>query len=504
MRTPRRRVAAIAVLAASSLVLGTVTAAAAPRGHANDSKQFRKAVSVPKIHRHLEAFQAIADEQGSRAAGTPGYEASAEYVEAALEEAGYSTYRQYFPFLYFEQLAPEVLTENSPTQRDIANHVMSASPSTPEGGVTADLVAPAVATGCTSDEWGGVDATEKIALVSRGTCSFLQKSQAAAAAGAGAAIIANNAAGDLNGTLGNDPTGAIPTTGITQAEGQALSTEMAGGPVNVTLELLTTVEERETFNVITETHNGKADDTIMLGGHLDGVLDGPGINDNGSGTATLLTVATELAKVKKHENRVRFAFWGAEESGLVGSTHYVNRLVTDQPEKLDKIATYLNFDMIGSPNYIISTYDADESTYEAPVAIPPGSIETEDVFTDYFDRIGQDVIDYEFSGRSDYQAFINNGVAAGGLSSGSDGIKTAEQAAMFGGTPGISYDPNYHSAQDDIDNVDLNALDIMSDAVAHASITLAKDASVLDPDGPNEPGRHRLSRVAPAQGTVAR
>ena len=504
MNTSRRRAAAIAVLAASSLVLGTVTAVAAPGGNPNSSKKMRKAVSVEKIHRHLEAFQAVADEHGNRAAGTPGYEASAEYVEGVLEDAGYSTHRQYFPFLYFEQLAPEVLTENSPTQRDITNHVMSASPSTAEGGVTADLVAPAAVTGCTPEEWGGVEATDKVALISRGTCSFLQKSQAAAAAGVDAAIIYNNADGDLNGTLGNDPTGAIPTTGVTQADGEALAGEMAGGPVNVTLELLTTVEQRETFNVITETHHGSPDHTVMLGGHLDGVHDGAGINDNGSGTATLLTVATELAKVNKHRNRVRFAFWGAEESGLVGSTHYVNRLVADQPEKLDKIATYLNFDMIGSPNYIISTYDADESTYEAPVDIPPGSIETEDVFTDYFAKVGQDVVDYEFSGRSDYQAFINNGVAAGGLSSGSDGIKTAEQAALFGGTPGISYDPNYHSAQDDIDNVDLTALDIMSDAIAHATITLAKDASVLEPDGNDQRRRHVRTKVAPAPGTIAR
>jgi Zn-dependent M28 family amino/carboxypeptidase len=498
---PRTRLA-LGAVTATALALGTVTAATASGPDPRSTESFRDAVSIQKISTHLEAFQAIADEHGDRAAGTPGYEASADYVEGVLADAGYQTRRQQFPFLYFELLEPEELTVNSGADLTLDPHVMSGSPSTGPDGVTGDLVAPKDPLGCTAAAWDGVDATGRIALVSRGTCPFLDKSKAAAAQGAAAVIVYNNGPGTLAGTLGNDPTGAVPSAGLTQDEGKALLAAMATGTVNVTLTLVTVSEERETFNILAETRRGSSDSVVMLGGHLDSVHDGPGINDNGSGVSTLLTTATELAKVKGLEHQVRFAFWGAEESGLVGSTHYVNDLVKNDRATLDAVATYLNFDMIGSPNYIIATYDADESTHDATATIPPGSAETEDVFTDYFDAIGQAHVDYPYSGRSDYQAFINNGVAAGGLSTGSDGVKTAAQAALFGGTAGVSYDPNYHSAGDDIDNVNLTALDIMSDAVAHATLSLARSTDLVTPGASGS--SYTTTKVAAATGTTPR
>ena len=137
--------------------------------------------------------------------------------------------------------------------------------------------------------------------------------------------------------------------------------------------------------------------------------------------------------------------------------------------------------MLGSPNFQIGVYDADDSGNVNPdgVNIPPGSIETEKVFTSYFDSVGQPWNDTAFSGRSDYQAFINNGVPAGGLFSGGDGTKTPEQAELYGGTAGIHYDPNYHTPADDITNVSPESLDIMSDAVAHTALTLAQDPTIV-------------------------
>ncbi len=175
-------------------------------------------------------------------------------------------------------------------------------------------------------------------------------------------------------------------------------------------------------------------------------------------------------------NAVRFAWWGAEESGLVGSSNYVDAL-TD--EEKAQITGYLNFDMVGSPNYIIGVYDADQSTYEAPVEVPAGSESLEQVFTDYFDRKSQPWVDTEFSGRSEYQGFIEAGIPASGLFTGADGTKTPEEVALFGGTAGITYDPNYHSAADDITNVDETALGINSKAIAFATLTLANDATPL-------------------------
>jgi Zn-dependent M28 family amino/carboxypeptidase len=479
--THKRTFAALAATAAGALAVTTLAAtpAVAESANPNTAKKMAKAVSVDAVWDHLEAFQEIADKHGDRAAGTSGYEASGAYVESQLQAAGYETERQYFSFIYEETLA-ESLSEISPTARDFDNHIMSYSGNTPEGGVTAELVAPATATGCDASAWEGVDATGKIALISRGVCAFSAKSLAAADAGALGAIVYNNEAGDLNGTLGGPNPDFLPTTGILQADGQSLLAEMAEGPVVVNLDLRTFSEERETFNVFAETAQGRDDNVVMMGAHLDGVQGGPGVNDNGTGSAAILETAIQMADVKKLNNKVRFAWWGAEEAGLLGSWHYVEDLVENSPGELDKIATYVNFDMVGSPNYMIGVYDADESTYEAPVPVPDGSIATEKVLTDWFDSVGQPWVDTLYSGRSDYQPFILNGVPASGLFTGADGVKTEEQVELFGGIEGVIYDPNYHTPEDDIDNVDKGALDIMSDAIGAAAITLAQDTSAVN------------------------
>src|SRR5690606_12319369 len=115
----------------------------------------------------------------------------------------------------------------------------------------------------------------------------------------------------------------------------------------------TTSEVRETENVIAESRTGRRDNVVMAGAHLDSEPDTAGINDNGTGSAALLEVALQMAKVKPN-NRLRFAWWGAEEANLVGSTVYVDGL---SEEQVDDIALYLNFDMIGSPNYVFGVYD---------------------------------------------------------------------------------------------------------------------------------------------------
>ena len=458
------------------------------------------AVTGKAIYRHLVKFQAIADaNDGNRAAGTSGYEASAKYVEKKLRKAGYEPERQYFTARTYSNESVSA-TVAGLTLEPIA---MSFSTSTPVGGVTGALVAPAVATGCDAAAWSGVDATGKIAVVSRGTCSFAEKAAAAGAAGAGAVIIYNNTTGALNGTLSAPNPASAPAVGVTQAEGQSLVAAIATGATG-TVDVQGTSAEAETFNVIAETKAGRDDNVVQLGAHLDGVEEGPGINDNASGSAGILETAIQLAEdgansvghhgkkghgkkgkkgkaknasAKQFKNKVRFTWWGAEESGLQGSNYYVSQLTEEDAEK---IAVYLNFDMIGSPNYIIGVYDADESTYPAPVEVPEGSEAAEARFTDYFDKIGQPWVDTEFSGRSDYQAFILNGIPATGLFTGADGTKTEAEVALFGGTAGITYDPNYHSANDDIDNVSKKALDINGRAIGKVTRGLAKSTKDIN------------------------
>jgi Zn-dependent M28 family amino/carboxypeptidase len=195
-----------------------------------------------------------------------------------------------------------------------------------------------------------------------------------------------------------------------------------------------------------------------------------------------------MAKLKP-ENTVRFAWWAAEELGLLGSTDYVTGL--SQAER-DRIALYMNYDMVGSPNYIFMVYDADESTFPAPegVVIPEGSTAIEDLYESYYTLVGEPYDDTAFDGRSDYQAFIENGIPAGGLFTGAEEIKTEQQEAIWGGTAGEQFDPCYHLACDTFDNVDLHALDVNSDLIAFAMLTFAYSTeSVNGVPGKRVPGQ---------------
>jgi Zn-dependent M28 family amino/carboxypeptidase len=290
---------------------------------------------------HLEAFQALADEHGDRAAGTAGYEAAAEYVEQQLESAGYRTSRRYF------------------------------------------------------------------------------------------------------------------------------TVERSG-------------EEFETFSVIAETAGGSADNVIMLGAHLDGVLDSAAINDNASGVAALLVAAEQLSERDEPTNKVRFAWWGAEEfRGTPGSRSYVEDLAENDGDELDNIAAYLNFDMVASPNHVIGVYDAQESNGDSENDVPDGSLEVMEFFTDYFDARDQPWVPVSWDIVSDQVAFTEEAVAVGGLFTGSSERKTARQADLFGGAADRPRDPNYHTSGDDISNVDREVLAIMTDAITHAAISLSEDSSAL-------------------------
>lgn len=182
------------------------------------------------------------------------------------------------------------------------------------------------------------------------------------------------------------------------------------------------------------------------------------------------------AQARDTRNKIRFMWFGAEEFGLLGSRAYVNSL--SQAER-DRIELMLNFDMIGSPNYVRFVYDGDNSEFPpGPGAAvgPPGSGEIERVFADYFSAQGLASEETAFSGRSDYGPFIAAGVniPAGGLFTGAEGVKTAQQAQLYGGTAGAQYDPCYHLACDTFANTALSGLDEMSDAAAHAVLLFSK------------------------------
>ena len=182
------------------------------------------------------------------------------------------------------------------------------------------------------------------------------------------------------------------------------------------------------YNVLAELPGRNDDNIVMAGAHLDGVQRGPGIQDNGSGSAAILETAVQMSKVKPF-NTVRFAWWGAEESGLLGSTAYVNGL---SEEELDDITLYLNFDMIGSPNHVFFIYDGDDSDGDGFGPGPEGSAQIEKLFESYYTGLGLPFKGTDFSGRSDYGPFIAVGIPAGGLFTGAEGTKTAEEGSAVG------------------------------------------------------------------------
>lgn len=504
----------------------------------NSVSKLTKAVTVQGMLRHLDAFQSIADAHGgTRASGTPGFTASADYVAGRLEQAGYLVTRQPFQFPFYQefsssfaQVAPIPTGYTDGVDYDLMTFSGAGDVTGLVVPVDLALTSPATSTsGCQATDFTGPDLIGKIALMQRGGCGFGVKATNAAAAGAAGAIIMNQGDGTpaanpdrfalFSGTL-SAPV-SIPVVSVSYQRG----VEFAGtAGLTVRIKADTVSQMRNTENVIAQTRDGRTDNVVMAGAHLDSVPAGPGFNDNGTGSAAILEVALQMAKVKPN-NAVRFAWWGAEEGGLLGSNHYVAAL---SPAQRADIALYLNFDMVGSPNHVFGVYDGDDSAASGAGPGPAGSAQIEKVFESFFAARGLPTVPADFTGRSDYGPFIARGVdiPAGGLFTGAEGLKTAAEAALFGGVAGAAYDPCYHRACDSrtpvadgadaalygqlaaddslYGNVNVTALDVNSDAIATAVITFAYDTSAVN-GVPRAPGRsHDAGDSADAHGEPAR
>jgi hypothetical protein len=284
------------------------------------SKKLRKEVTVEGIRAHQQAFQNHSDlNGGNRVAGSPGFVASVDYVKAMAEAAGYDVSTNEFEFLFNADRTPPVLRQESPNTTtyvdgvDFSSMTFSESLNPTTAQVWAvDLVLPnasgpgATTSGCEAGDFAGMPAGA-IALMQRGGCNFSVKSANADTAGAAAAIIFNDGGdegrvGVINGTLGS--TGNGPALGTSLAVGQDLADGIQNGATGstVTAKIDRIEETRTTTNVIAETPKGDTDNVVVIGAHLDSVPRGPGINDNGSGSASILEIAQELAKVDDDED----------------------------------------------------------------------------------------------------------------------------------------------------------------------------------------------------------
>lgn len=488
------RVLGFAVLAAA-LVAPTASA-----DDISESKGFRKAVTLAGIRQHQAAFQAIADANGgNRVAGSAAYDASRDYVVARMEAAGYDVSLHEFDFLFNADATPAVFQQVSPDPATYTDGVDFASMTySPNGDVTAPVTAVELTlppsetpnsstSGCEAADFAGFPAGT-IALVQRGTCTFAAKAVNAANAGAAATVVFNEGqpgrTAAVAGTLGGPVPGG-PVIGTSFDIGFDLSNGVTNGDTGSVARVRVDRENetRTTYNVIAETPGGDPNRVVIAGAHLDSVTRGPGMNDDGSGAAAILEIAeVYAAQDRTPRNKLRFIWFGAEEFGLLGSEAYVEDLSADE---IEDIEVMLNFDMIGSPNYMRGVYDGDGS--DSTPAGPPGSAFIEDVFVDYFNSQGLANEPTQFSGRSDYGPFIAAGVdvPAGGLFTGAEAAKTQAQYDMYGGLVGAQLDPCYHLACDTYTGtgsgagatapgLGLQALDEMSDAAAHAILFFSR------------------------------
>jgi Zn-dependent M28 family amino/carboxypeptidase len=463
--------------------------AAACNNRTNDSvRKLLECVTIDGLLEHQEALQEIADDNDdNRASGTSGYDHSLDYVEGRLRAAGYTTTRQEFDFFKFTDLGGSVLQQTAPgSVTYVEGTDFEATPHSEEGDVTAAVTAVDLQLGPGNTSTSGCEASDfagftpgNIALIQRGTCTFELKGENAAAAGAVGILFFNQGntptrVGIPAVTLSNGYTGGIPALNLTYTLGETLA-GLAG--LRVRLFANVTRLPATTENLIAESRRGDPSNVIMAGAHLDSVGEGPGINDNGSGSTALIEVAEQIAKVRL-PNKLRFAWWGAEEDGLVGSTEYVNRLVAAGGSGLADIEMYLNFDMIASPNYGLFIYDGDGSGFG--LVGPPGSDDIEALFERYYAERDTPSAPTAFDGRSDYQAFILNGVPSGGLFTGAEVPKSPAQQAMWGGQVNVPFDPCYHSACDTIDNLDHDAFELNADAIAYVVYLYASGAEVIN------------------------
>jgi Zn-dependent M28 family amino/carboxypeptidase len=448
----------------------------------------RRGISVDDIVADLGRLQAIADANGgTRAAGTPGHDASAEFVAGELEAAGYVVERQQVPITAFTQTAPSVIEiTGGPTLEDVRD--FKAMTFSAKGDVTGTVVAlgfdrnttpDAVSgLGCSAGDFAGVRAGA-IVLVQPGPCRRHDVVVNAQSAGA-VAVITSYVTWPRDAvrrpTLVTPGDIEVPVLGSTHAAGLALADAAeAGATVHVSTS--TSTRQVQSVNVIAESPWGDPVHVVMLGGHLDSVIDGPGINDNGSGTMTVLEIARTLAEVARSRPageqpawKVRVAFWTGEETGLFGSAAYANTLSAG-----DLVATeaYLNFDMVGSANGVRVVYQDPNAPKAADEAV---------IAALFSDALGLEQLAWQpesIGAASDHFPIQQAGIPIGGLYSGANELKTAEEATSFGGTAGAPDDACYHLACDTAANINPTLLGELARAAAWVVGKLAAGEVVL-------------------------
>jgi Zn-dependent M28 family amino/carboxypeptidase len=479
--------------AAAVVVIAALTSCSSSEEPVSEPAHFARElagkVTVDGMHAHLRKLQDIADANGgNRAEGTPGYDASVDYVAQILRDKGFDVQTPEFERLERTQGGRPTLTVAGR-----GYHVDQASllVTTPPRGLSALTLRPQKAPGCSAADYGSVSVKGAIAVVDDTGCSVVDKQNTALAKGA-VALLVVSAPGTSGSPAGLFTPGyyqqlTVPVGVIDRDADAAL--RRTNAPVRLVLDGKPVMVKSR--NVVAQTKTGDTKNIVLLGAHLDSVRSSPGINDNGSGVAAVLETAAALGSAPRITNAVRFAFWGSEETALEGSTKYVRGLDRGQ---LDDIALYLNFDVLGSPNPGYFTYDGDQSAAPNPEIpsrdVPAGSAGIERTLAGYLNLAGIRPADMPLAKTTDYSPFLAAGIPIGGATTGASQRKTEVQARLWGGQAGVEFDPNYHRPGDTIDNVDRHALSVMGQAVAYAVGAYAQSVEGVNGVPPRDQ-RHR-------------
>jgi hypothetical protein len=461
----RSPLAALALTAALAGCGGDGTASTATRADAaattrttRDTGPTARAAQAGDAWAHLGALAAVGTRnRGTRAAGTPGGVATEELIATTLRAAGWTVRFGRVPFPFFDERRPPVVALPGGRTLRAGADVRTLTYS-PGGTVRAPLQrvgGDRPNAGCAAGDWRGF-ARGRIALVRRGVCPFAAKARRAATAGAAAVIIvdadARGARGPVRGTLGA-PGIRVPVVAV-DADGAAALARAAGRAVRVRVDAVSA--RRAGRNVIADLPGRDAGGpVVMAGAHLDSVPDGPGVNDDGSGVAALLALAERFANGERPRATLRLGFWTAEELGLYGSRRYVQTLSDAEPRRL---RSYVNLDMVASPNATLETY---------------GAGATEAALRRALDARGPTPDRSSIGGASDHAAFQRAGVEVGGVFTGASERVGAAAARRFDADAGRPADPCYHRACDTLSNANRPMLERITDAVEVALRQLA-------------------------------
>lgn len=451
-----------------------------------DSESLQDSISIDRLLKGALDLYDIANlssheyNRPTRVIGSEGHLATLDYIRKSIAELGdyYEVLEQ--PFPAYVGWVEEFRLVIGDDFYEAAQPMSLTPPTKDREPVRGDLVL-VNDRGCSAEDYPA-DVKGKIAFISRGTCSFGDKSAQAGKAGAIAAVIYNNEKGELSGTLGNPDDNHVATFGIPLVDAEPILKKLDNDEtVDAIAYISSWVNTSITKNIVIQTAEGDPNNCVALGAHSDSVEAGPGINDDGSGTLSLLEVAKQLSKFKVN-NCVRFAWWSAEEEGLVGSSYYASNL---SPDENLKVRLFMDYDMLASPNFAYQIYNATNDAH------PVGSEELRDLYVDWYEAHDLNYTFIPFDGRSDYDGFIRAGIPAGGIATGAEVIKTKEERELFGGKAGAAFDECYHQLCDDTGNVNVTAWELNTKLVAHSVATYAasfegfpkRDAGALSATG---------------------